>query len=203
MKISRRIQELRIQNGVSPGELGGEIGLTGRYLCRVEEGYEVPSLTIIERLADALGVPVYQLFYGDGDRILTPWLTPRRTLEDLAREYPGQKQTRPSFALKLIASFDGIVSRGQEAALFTQRLSAWWRANIHLHWLQKAGKPRYKWPTPIVFAIGFLGAMVLFYATIRSSTSQWLAEVRKVFFFYHGDKNHSSNNKTEGSSTNK
>lgn len=123
MVISRRIRELRDQKGLSPGEIALGAGLTRAYPCQVEHGHEVPSSEIIERLADALDVPVYQIFYSDSEHVLTPWLTPRLTLDDLAQRPPLQIQDKPGFAPKLIVLFSGIASRGHAAVSFAKRIS--------------------------------------------------------------------------------
>jgi len=65
------------------------------YISRVERGHTVPSIETLERLAAALGVPLYQLFYEGEDPPPTPHLTYRPTLEELANE-PGGRRQKPA-----------------------------------------------------------------------------------------------------------
>ncbi|HLI34722.1 MAG TPA: helix-turn-helix transcriptional regulator [Terriglobia bacterium] len=114
MLIGRRVQDLRIRNGLSQAQLAMKAGLMESYICRVEEGHEVPSCEVIEILADALDVPIYQIFYSDGEQVLTPWLTPRRSLEEVDQDCRPQMRDQSGFALKLITSLAGIANRGQK-----------------------------------------------------------------------------------------
>ena len=57
-------------------------------LDRFENGREIPSLEVFYSLARAEGVPVASFFYGHKDSKLTPWLTQRLSLEQLAGELP-------------------------------------------------------------------------------------------------------------------
>jgi transcriptional regulator with XRE-family HTH domain len=54
-------------------------------LARFENGQEIPQLATFDRLAEAVGVPLKDLFYGNMDSILTPWLMPRLTLQQLIK----------------------------------------------------------------------------------------------------------------------
>ncbi|HUY12666.1 MAG TPA: helix-turn-helix transcriptional regulator [Terriglobia bacterium] len=83
MRIGRRVRELRIQTLFSLRDVAERTGLTANYICRLEEGCEVPSYETLETLAEAFDVDLYQLFYADGEPLQTPWLTPRLTLEEL------------------------------------------------------------------------------------------------------------------------
>ena len=57
------------------------------YLSRVEHGHTVPSLETLERLARALDLPLYRLFYTPGEESSTAsTLTPRKSLEELAED---------------------------------------------------------------------------------------------------------------------
>ena len=86
MPISRRIRELRRHNLLSLEQLEELSGLDRYYLARLEDGEDVPSYDELERLGDAFGVPLRQLFHSDDEPVSTPWLTPRPTLPELAAE---------------------------------------------------------------------------------------------------------------------
>jgi len=66
MVIGRRLRELREQGNLSQGDIEKRTGLLRCYISRVENGHTVPSLETLERLAAALDVPLYELFY-EGD----------------------------------------------------------------------------------------------------------------------------------------
>lgn len=52
---------------MSQGDLEKTTGLRRQYISRVENGWTMPSLETLERLATALQVPLYRLFY-EGDK---------------------------------------------------------------------------------------------------------------------------------------
>lgn len=51
---------------MSQGDMEKRTGLRRQYVSRVENGWTMPSLETLERLATALRVPLYRLFY-EGD----------------------------------------------------------------------------------------------------------------------------------------
>jgi transcriptional regulator with XRE-family HTH domain len=66
MVISERLRAIRVQKDLSQGDIEERTGLKRCYVSRVENGHTVPSIETLEKLARALGVPMYQLFY-DGE----------------------------------------------------------------------------------------------------------------------------------------
>lgn len=64
-EIGARLRRLRVQKGLSQGDIEKASGLLRCYTSRVENGHTVPSLETLERFAAALGVPLYQLFYSE------------------------------------------------------------------------------------------------------------------------------------------
>jgi transcriptional regulator with XRE-family HTH domain len=67
MDIGRRLLELRVAKGFSQGDIEKRTGLLRCYISRVENGHTVPSLETLERLANALDIATYQLFF-EGDK---------------------------------------------------------------------------------------------------------------------------------------
>jgi transcriptional regulator with XRE-family HTH domain len=63
MIISDRLRAIREQKDLSQGEIEQRTGLKRCYVSRVENGHTVPSIETLEKLARALEVPMYQLFY--------------------------------------------------------------------------------------------------------------------------------------------
>ncbi len=67
MILGDRLRALREEKHFSQGDVQERTGLLRCYVSRVENGYTVPSLDTLERLARALEVPLYQLFC-DGEQ---------------------------------------------------------------------------------------------------------------------------------------
>ncbi len=67
MIIGERFRSLREQKNLSQGDIESRTGLLRCYISRVENGHTVPSVETLEKMARALEVPVYQLFY-DGEQ---------------------------------------------------------------------------------------------------------------------------------------
>ena len=63
MLIGERIRDFREAKNLSQGDVEKRSGLARVYLSRVENGHTVPTLETLEKLARALEVPLYQLFY--------------------------------------------------------------------------------------------------------------------------------------------
>jgi len=80
MIISDRLRELREAKKLSQGDIEKRTGLLRCYISRVENGHTVPAIETLEKLARALEIPLYQLFY-EGDE--PPKLLKRKTTEDI------------------------------------------------------------------------------------------------------------------------
>ena len=94
MVIGTRLKKLREDRSLSQGDIEKRTGLLRCYISRVENGHTVPSLETLERLAAALEVPLYQLFYeGDAEPVL-PNLSKRRTTEELVLDAEQEKEVR-------------------------------------------------------------------------------------------------------------
>ncbi len=66
MVIGERLREMREGKNLSQGDIEKRTGLLRCYISRVENGHTVPAIETLEKMARALEVPLYQLFY-DGD----------------------------------------------------------------------------------------------------------------------------------------
>jgi transcriptional regulator with XRE-family HTH domain len=94
MIIGTRLKKLREDRNLSQGDIEKRTGLLRCYISRVENGHTVPSLETLERLAAALELPLYQLFYeGDGAPPL-PNLSKRQTTEELVLDADQEKEVR-------------------------------------------------------------------------------------------------------------
>lgn len=63
MMIGERLRELREAKQLSQGDIEKRTGLLRFYLSRVENGHSVPAIETLEKMARALELPMYQLFY--------------------------------------------------------------------------------------------------------------------------------------------
>jgi methanogenic corrinoid protein MtbC1/DNA-binding XRE family transcriptional regulator len=60
-EIGRRIRELRIKNGQTQAELAGSAGLNRAYIVSVERGKQNISMSVVVKIANALGVSIEEL----------------------------------------------------------------------------------------------------------------------------------------------
>ncbi len=63
MDIGDRLRALREERKLSQGAIEKRTGLLRCYISRVENGHTVPSVETLEKLARALELPLYRLFY--------------------------------------------------------------------------------------------------------------------------------------------
>src|ERR1700747_70152 len=63
MVICDRLRELRESKNLSQGDIEKRTGLFRCYISRVENGHTVPAIETLEKMARAMEVPMYQLFY--------------------------------------------------------------------------------------------------------------------------------------------
>src|SRR5258706_4409696 len=66
MIIGDRLRAMREEKKLSQGDIEKRTGLLRCYISRVENGHTVPAIETLEKMARALEVPLYQLFY-DGE----------------------------------------------------------------------------------------------------------------------------------------
>ena len=83
MLIGTRLRQLRKRKGMRQGDIEKRTGLLGSEVSRIENGHTIPSLETLERFAEVLDVPLYQLFFAGDEAPPTPNPTPRETLEEL------------------------------------------------------------------------------------------------------------------------
>ena len=83
MVISDRLRQLREDKKLSQGDIEKRTGLLRCYISRVENGHTVPAIETLEKLARALEVPLYQLFYDGDEPPKLPSLLKRKTSDDI------------------------------------------------------------------------------------------------------------------------
>jgi len=80
MVIADRLRTLREEKQLSQGDIEKRTGLLRCYISRVENGHTVPAIETLEKMARAMEVPLYQLFY-DGEEPPEPPVLPRSKAE--------------------------------------------------------------------------------------------------------------------------
>jgi transcriptional regulator with XRE-family HTH domain len=73
MVIAERLKAMREQKKLSQGEIEKRTGLLRCYISRVENGHAVPAIETLEKMARAMEITMYQLFY-DGEKPPAPEL---------------------------------------------------------------------------------------------------------------------------------
>ena len=81
MVIGDRLRALRDAKSLSQGEIEKRTGLLRCYISRVENGHTVPAIPTLEKLARAMEVPMYRLFY-DGENLPNTGDLPKYKSED-------------------------------------------------------------------------------------------------------------------------
>jgi transcriptional regulator with XRE-family HTH domain len=84
MVIGDRLRALREQKQLSQGDIEKRTGLLRCYISRVENGHTVPAIETLEKLARAMEVPLYQLFYDGEEPPKLPNLPKRKSGQDIA-----------------------------------------------------------------------------------------------------------------------
>ena len=75
---------MREDKHFSQGDIEKKTGLLRCYICRVEKGHTVPAIETLEKMARALEVPMYQLFYDGEEPPILPNLPKRKSSDDIA-----------------------------------------------------------------------------------------------------------------------
>ena len=83
MIVGDRLRRLREERQLSQGDVEKRCGLKRCYISRVENGHTVPSVETLEKLARALEVPLYLIFYDGNEQPSLPNLPRRKTVEDI------------------------------------------------------------------------------------------------------------------------
>ena len=94
MIIGTRLRSLREDRKLSQGDIEKRTGLLRCYISRVENGHTVPSIETLEKLAAALEIPLYPLFYEGEEPPPLPNLSKRATTEELAMDPEAEKENR-------------------------------------------------------------------------------------------------------------
>ena len=91
MIIGDRLRELREEKKLSQGDIEKRTGLLRCYVSRVENGHTVPAIETLEKLARALEVPLYQLFYEGDEPPKLSNLLKRKSADDIVWGSSGKQ----------------------------------------------------------------------------------------------------------------
>jgi transcriptional regulator with XRE-family HTH domain len=83
MIIGERLRTLRDEKKLSQGDIEKKTGLLRCYVSRVENGHTVPSVETLEKMARALEIPMYKLFYDSEEPPKLPNLLKRKSADDI------------------------------------------------------------------------------------------------------------------------
>ena len=84
MVIGDRLRALREEKNLSQGDIEKRTGLLRCYISRVENGHTVPTVETLEKMARALEVPMYKLFYDGEAPPKLDNIAKRKTADDIA-----------------------------------------------------------------------------------------------------------------------
>jgi transcriptional regulator with XRE-family HTH domain len=113
LMIGERLRAIRESKNLSQGDIEKRTGLIRCYTSRVENGHTVPSIDTLAKYAQALEIPLYQLFYdGDGkpkkikalnlgEKKLS--LSEQREIESLGRNFVKLKEREKGLVRLLVA----------------------------------------------------------------------------------------------------
>jgi len=110
MIIGDRLRELREEKKLSQGDIEKRTGLLRCYISRVENGHTVPAVETLEKLARALEIPLYQLFYDGEEPPKVPNLPKRTTADDIAWGNSGKDA-------RMLRQFRGLLGKTSEKNL--------------------------------------------------------------------------------------
>jgi len=84
MIIGDQLRAMREEKQLSQGDIEKRTGLLRCYISRVENGHTVPAIETLEKMARALEVPMYRLFYDGEEPPKLPNLPKRKSTDDIA-----------------------------------------------------------------------------------------------------------------------
>ena len=124
MIIGDRLRDMREQKKLSQGDIEKRTGLLRCYISRVENGHTVPAIETLEKLARAMEIPMYQLFYDGEEPPKLPNLPKRKSSDDVAWGSSGKDA-------RFLNKFRRLLSKTPEAD-----------RKLLLHMAQKMARPR-------------------------------------------------------------
>ncbi len=106
MIIGDRLRVLREEKKLSQGDIEKRTGLFRCYVSRVENNHTIPAIETLEKMARALEVPLYQLFYEGEEPPQLPNLLKRKSTHDIAWGSTGKDARFLNKLRSLLAKVD-------------------------------------------------------------------------------------------------
>jgi len=120
LMIGERLRTIRESKDLSQGDIEKRTGLIRCYTSRVENGHTVPSIETLAKYAQALDIPLYQMFYDgeaepkkikglnlDGKKLS---LSEQREIESLGRKFTKLKERDKGLVRLLVAKLARVTS---------------------------------------------------------------------------------------------
>src|ERR1700732_2437107 len=104
--IGDQLRAMREEKQLSQGDIEKRTGLLRCYISRVENGHTVPAIETLEKMARALEVPMYELFYDGEEPPKMPNLPKRRSADDIAWGSTGKDARFLSKLRRLLGKSD-------------------------------------------------------------------------------------------------
>src|SRR6202795_3909888 len=101
--IGDHLGEMLEKKKFSQGDIKKRTGLLRCYISRVENGHTVPAIETLEKMARALEVPMYRLFYDGEEPPKLPNLPKRKSSDDIAWGNAGKDARYLSKLRRLLA----------------------------------------------------------------------------------------------------
>jgi len=122
--IGDRLRDMREQKKLSQGDIEKRTGLLRCYISRVENGHTVPAIETLEKLARAMEIPMYQLFYDGEEPPKLPNLPKRKSSDGMAWGSSGKDA-------RFLNKLRRLLSKTEDAD-----------RKLLLHMAQKMARPR-------------------------------------------------------------
>jgi transcriptional regulator with XRE-family HTH domain len=106
MIIGDRLRALREEKKLSQGDIEKRTGLLRCYISRVENGHTVPAIETMEKMARALEIPMYELFYEGEEPPKLPSLPNRKSSDENAWGSLGKNARYLSKLRRLLGKSD-------------------------------------------------------------------------------------------------
>jgi transcriptional regulator with XRE-family HTH domain len=106
MIIGDRLRNLREEKKLSQGDIEKRTGLLRCYISRVENGHTVPAIETLEKMARALEMPLYQLFYDGEEPPELPSLPKRKSTDDNVWGSSGKEARFLTMLRRLLGRID-------------------------------------------------------------------------------------------------
>jgi len=98
---------MREEKHFSQGDIKKKTGLLRCYISRVENGHTVPAIETLEKMARAMEIPMYQLFYDGEEPPKLPNLPKGKSSDDIAWGSTGKDARFLSKLCRLLGRMDG------------------------------------------------------------------------------------------------